>query len=214
MAGIDKAAIGWTIAIVAAGVGIAVAGTGVEGGTVPSIASPSMSDDRIEAAMETIAQERAMREAQETAAAQAAQGSAEAMDEMVFDEVVVDDSMSTATAGPGAPAAPEPRVHRVSNPAGTGVPGCEATNECYVPSDLAIRAGDTVSWTNDDSVPHTVTAGALRADVNLVGEDYPGGFDSGIMAQGGSFDHTFGSPGEYPYFCILHPWMSGTVTVG
>jgi plastocyanin len=62
-----------------------------------------------------------------------------------------------------------------------------------------------VTWTNDDSQPHTATSGeAVIPD---------GRFDSGIMAPAATFDFTFTEAGEYPYFCLLHPNMVGTVSV-
>ncbi|MEJ2261011.1 MAG: hypothetical protein P8X83_05055, partial [Nitrosopumilaceae archaeon] len=48
----------------------------------------------------------------------------------------------------------------VSVPQGTSVPGCEATNECFIPSEVTINPGDQVTWSNDDSAAHTVTAGS------------------------------------------------------
>lgn len=107
----------------------------------------------------------------------------------------------------------EPQTHVVSMPEGAGLPGCETTDACYVPTNLTISAGDTVVWTNDEQVPHTVTAGDLGADANVVGTDYPNGFDSQFMAAGASFEWTFDEAGTYPYFCQLHPWMIGTVQV-
>ena len=76
---------------------------------------------------------------------------------------------------------------------GSGVPGCEATDECYI--------------------PHTVTAGDIDADPNSVGTAYPDGFDSGFFLAGNSYSHTFENAGEYPYYCMVHPWMQGVVVV-
>jgi plastocyanin len=86
------------------------------------------------------------------------------------------------------------------------VPGSMSlTDIAYQPNPVQISVGDTIIWTNDDSEPHTATSGQnARAD---------GRFDSGIMAPTRTFEHTFTEPGEYPYFCILHPNMVGTVSV-
>jgi plastocyanin len=65
--------------------------------------------------------------------------------------------------------------------------------------------GHTVTWTNDDTQPHTVTS-----DQNAQPD---GRFDSSIMAPAGTFSHTFTEAGEYPYYCVLHPNMVGTVSV-
>jgi glucose/arabinose dehydrogenase/plastocyanin len=79
------------------------------------------------------------------------------------------------------------------------------TDIAYQPNPIQVQVGDIVTWTNDDSQPHTVTSGEnAQAD---------GRFDSSIMAQGATFSHTFTEAGEYPYFCTLHPNMVGTVNV-
>ncbi|HIH10004.1 MAG TPA: hypothetical protein HA254_05040 [Candidatus Diapherotrites archaeon] len=68
----------------------------------------------------------------------------------------------------------------------------------YNPSALTVRQGGTVTWVNDDTVPHTVTGN---------------GFDSGQIAPGGSFTFRFPSAGTFSYYCSIHPAMAGTVTV-
>ena len=52
----------------------------------------------------------------------------------------------------------------VSVPAGTSVPGCEETNECWDPAELTIGVGETVVWSNDDTAAHTVTSGSAKMD--------------------------------------------------
>ncbi|NNL59114.1 MAG: hypothetical protein HKP31_06610, partial [Nitrosopumilus sp.] len=101
----------------------------------------------------------------------------------------------------------------VDIPAGTGVPGCETDNWCYMQSSLTVHVGDTVTWMNSDTLPHTVTAG--WPDSDSIGVDYLGGngFDSEFMSAGATFEHTFEVPGEYDYYCQLHPWMIGSITV-
>ena len=96
----------------------------------------------------------------------------------------------------------------VSVPAGTGVAGCEQNNECYIPYDVSIDVGGEVTWMNDDTVPHTVTSGTIEVGVD-------GLFDSSLFMAGESFSFKFDDfePGEYPYFCMVHPWMTGIVTV-
>jgi len=84
-------------------------------------------------------------------------------------------------------------------------PGCEQDDRCYVPSAIAIGAGESVSWLNDDSAFHSVTSGAYGAPTGL--------FDSGYMDPGDVFAHTFEEPGEYAYYCTLHEWMYGVVLV-
>ena len=102
----------------------------------------------------------------------------------------------------------------VDMPAGAGVPGCEEHEMCYYPTHLTVHVGDTVTWINSDgSIPHMVTSG--WPDSDQIGENYPGGhgFDSDFMSGGASFMHTFDTPGEYDYYCQLHPWMIGSITV-
>ena len=102
----------------------------------------------------------------------------------------------------------------VDMPVGAGVPGCETNDMCYYPTHLTVHAGTTVTWINSDgSIPHTVTAG--WPDGDSIGLDYPGGngFDSDFMSGGAEFAHTFDVPGEYDYWCQLHPWMIGSITV-
>ena len=94
----------------------------------------------------------------------------------------------------------------VSVPQGTSVPGCEETNECFLPYLVTIHPGDEVVWSNDDTAAHTVTSGTTA-----VGAD--GLFDSSLFMAGATFSHTFDTLGEYDYFCMVHPWMLGKVFV-
>lgn len=105
-----------------------------------------------------------------------------------------------------SPAMTGPQTVEVSIPVGTAVPGCEETNECYIPATVSINVGDTVSWSNDDTAAHTITAGSAA--------DGPSGaFDSSLLIAGGIFEHTFDSSGNYDYYCMVHPWMVGDVKV-
>jgi len=95
----------------------------------------------------------------------------------------------------------------VSIPQGTSVPGCEATDQCYIPYEVTIDVGGVVTWSNDDTAAHTVTAGSAAGGPSGV-------FDSGLFMAGTTFDHKFEAAGEFPYFCMVHPWMQGVVVVG
>ena len=69
-----------------------------------------------------------------------------------------------------------------------------------------ILVGDTINWKNADTAAHTVTSGTV--------EDGPDGmFDSGILGPGKVFSYKFEEIGDYPYYCIVHPWMDGTIFV-
>ncbi len=70
----------------------------------------------------------------------------------------------------------------------------------FSPLSLTVPAGTTVSFVNDDDRDHTATAGDRS-------------FDSGILAPGRTFNRTFGVPGTFPFVCLLHPDMTGTITV-
>ena len=94
----------------------------------------------------------------------------------------------------------------VSIPAGSGAPGCEETNECYIPSALIITPDTSVIWENNDNAAHLATSGTPDG-----GPD--GVFDSGMIMAGDTFEHEFSDKGEFDYYCIVHPWMVGTVTV-
>ena len=104
------------------------------------------------------------------------------------------------------PAMTGPVTVEVSIPSGTSVPGCEETNECYIPATVSINAGDTVSWSNDDTAAHTVTGGSAVTGPSGV-------FDSSLLIAGGTFEHTFDSSGTEDYYCMVHPWMIGSVQV-
>lgn len=74
-------------------------------------------------------------------------------------------------------------------------------NYAYSPAALTVKVGDTVTWTNMDSAPHTVTV-----------TDGPVKFDSGNLEEGDSFSYTFKKAGTYSYYCAVHPDMTGKVT--
>jgi len=93
----------------------------------------------------------------------------------------------------------------VSVPAGTSVPGCEETNECYIPYEVTINVGGEITWSNDDTAAHTVTSGTPA--------DGPDGlFDSSLFMAGSTFSVKFDGyePGSYDY-CMVHPWRTGIV---
>jgi plastocyanin len=77
----------------------------------------------------------------------------------------------------------------------------------YEPEVLQISIGTTVLWINEDSAMHTVTSGNSQEGPNGV-------FDSDLIAAGDSYEFTFMSQGNEDYYCIVHPWMTGSVEVG
>jgi nitrite reductase (NO-forming) len=81
-----------------------------------------------------------------------------------------------------------------------------STAEFFSPTTVTVSPGTEVEWTNDDATIHTVVQGSAEAPVE-------GGFDSSIINAGDSWEHTFDTAGTFDYYCNLHPFMKGTVTV-
>lgn len=76
----------------------------------------------------------------------------------------------------------------------------------FIPLNAQTSRGTTVVWINDDAVPHTIQSQDEQG--NVIGL-----FNSGILNTGDRFAHTFDESGVYNYFCTLHPWRVGLVTV-
>ena len=113
---------------------------------------------------------------------------------------------AAAEAAAAEAAAAVPQTHIVETAMGSGAPGCETSNACYLPQDITISTGDTVRWDNVDTAAHTVTGGSPA--------DGPSGvFDSSLLMAGLDYSFTFNDAGNYDYFCMVHPWMVGSVTV-
>jgi len=100
----------------------------------------------------------------------------------------------------------------VTMPTGSGSPDqeCVETNSCYDPAEVVIDVGGEVTWINVDagvSNFHTATSGQP-------GDDDAGAmFDSDLLQQDGKFTYKFEEAGTFNYFCMVHPWMVGVVTV-
>ena len=100
-------------------------------------------------------------------------------------------------------------TYTVINAQGSFQRGCEeTTNACFDPSLITIRVGDMIIWENVDSQGHNVANG-----FDLSSDDVGKVFDSDFIDPGASFSHTFNVVGTYDYFCMIHPWMKGTVIV-
>ena len=92
---------------------------------------------------------------------------------------------------------------KVAIPQGAGV---EQMGQIYFdPEVIQVPVGTTVIWENADVSVHTVTSGNT--------EGLTGTFDSGLISAGDSFKFTFNSPGKEDYFCVVHPWMIGSVEI-
>jgi plastocyanin len=92
----------------------------------------------------------------------------------------------------------------ITVPAGAATPG----NPPYTPTELSVKKGETVTVVNDDNAPHTATSGNGPEDAGQA-------FDTSLIMAGasGTIDTTAIEAGEYPYFCTVHPFMKGTLTV-
>ncbi|MHA7646947.1 cupredoxin domain-containing protein [Nitrosopumilus sp. S4] len=205
MAGIDRAAIAFTIAITAIGAGFAFVGDSVDYSPPAATTAPKVMQDTTEpkaqadpfadiAAKVKDAPKQAMDEVKEEVE-DVAEDVADVVED--FGEVIIEETKEMVSG---------PETHKVDIPVGTSVPGCEETNACYAPADITIKAGDTVEWVNVDTAAHTVTGGSPA--------DGPSGvFDSSLVMANANYAFTFDKAGSYDYFCMVHPWMVGSVTV-
>ena len=73
-------------------------------------------------------------------------------------------------------------------------------NFTFAPQRLVVKAGTTITWTNDDDIPHTVASSTKT-------------FKSSALDTKDKFSFTFTTPGAYEYFCSLHPHMTGVIVV-
>lgn len=87
-----------------------------------------------------------------------------------------------------------------STPAAAAGPEVDIQNFAFGPATLTVSVGDTVTWTNNDTVPHTATASG-------------GAFDSGTIGAGDTFTFTFTEAGSFDYVCNFHPNMMATIVV-
>jgi plastocyanin len=102
---------------------------------------------------------------------------------------------ATAIAASREPAAPP-----TTAPAATADVAID--NFTFTPAVLEVAAGTTVTWLNRDDVPHTVTSSTKAKELN-----------SGAVDSDGKYQHTFTTPGTYPYYCAVHPHMTAKVVV-
>jgi len=100
-----------------------------------------------------------------------------------------------------------PSGYVVYNAVGSAVPGCEETTDgCFIPSTITINPGESVTFVNDDASPHTTTSGTAIGGPDDV-------WDSSLMMSGEIYITPALSEGTYPYYCMVHAWMQGTVIV-
>jgi amicyanin len=89
----------------------------------------------------------------------------------------------------------------IKNPTGTNSVEVTIQGFAYKPAELIITPGTTVTWTNLDSVAHTVTS------------DNGSELNSELFGKDGKYSHTFNSIGTFDYHCAPHPSMKGKVVV-
>jgi plastocyanin len=82
-------------------------------------------------------------------------------------------------------------------------------NEFFKPKTIETSVGSMVTWKNNDNTIHTVTSGTVINNTPTPDKK----FDSGYLKSGDSFPFVFDTAGEYPYYCSVHPWMMGKVTI-
>ncbi|MCV0366101.1 MAG: hypothetical protein K5798_02405 [Nitrosopumilus sp.] len=94
----------------------------------------------------------------------------------------------------------------VSIPPETSIPGCDESNTCFLPVVATLSTGGEIIWTNHDDIPHTITSGNPQNGPN-------GLFDSGLIMPGDTYSLMFDLAFEYDYFCLVHPWMQGSIVI-
>lgn len=78
----------------------------------------------------------------------------------------------------------------------------QMVNYAFAPASITVNEGDTITWTNQDTAPHTVTTTSGPQSLN-----------SPYLSKGQSWSYTFSSPGTYEYYCTVHPDMRARVIV-
>jgi plastocyanin len=87
-------------------------------------------------------------------------------------------------------------------------------SKAFSPDVANAKVGDTVTWTNKDTVMHTVTSGSGSSDP-AKGKEFDSGLSgpTALTTTGKTFSHKFAAAGQFPYFCQVHPTMVGKVIV-
>lgn len=117
-------------------------------------------------------------------------------------EVPVEDPVEEADNGEvvgGEETVTVPEVEQNETGAETEIIDVEIRDYKYIPDSLTVNVGQTVRWTNYDTVLHDVVGS---------------GIESEYLKQGETFTYTFEQEGTYDYICTIHPWMEGEVIVG
>ena len=183
----------------------AAAEAAAEKAAAKAAAADAAAAEKAEAAAAKAAAADAAEKADAAAKAAAADAAAEKAEAAAAEKAAAKAEAAAAEAA-AAEAAAVPQTHIVETAMGSGAPGCETSNACYLPQDITISTGDTVQWDNVDTAAHTVSGGSPANGPSGV-------FDSSLLMAGGDYSFTFDDAGNYDYFCMVHPWMVGSVTV-
>ena len=105
-------------------------------------------------------------------------------------------SSTPSTPSPTPAPAPAPAAVTINIPSGARTLGTAS----YVPNPATVSQGTVVTWSNSDTSTHDIVSDT-------------GVFDSGRVAQNGTFNFTFTGKGSFPYHCSIHPTMTGTIVV-
>ena len=217
MASIDKIAIVVTLAIVLVAIGVVAVASSSD--NAPTTPTQQMNTDAADARAKQQhklkqTQEQKQQQTQEQKQQQTQEQKQQQTQERAEQAKAAADAKAAAIQAEAAAIQAEaavaanagPQTHIVETAMGSGAPGCETSNACYLPQDITISTGDTVQWDNVDNAAHTVTGGSPS--------DGPSGvFDSSLLMAGLDYSFTFNDAGSYDYFCMVHPWMVGSVTV-
>lgn len=114
---------------------------------------------------------------------------------------------STITQVPENQASPGNVTNVSINAGSASSPACASDNTCFTPQKMTISTGDQVVWANNDKISHTITSGSPADAIS------GSMFDSGIMKPTSTFSYTFLNPGNFDYYCQVHPWMTGVIVV-
>jgi plastocyanin len=107
----------------------------------------------------------------------------------------------TEAASPAQSSMPEMSMSPTSGPA-VSTSSVAIKEFAFGPTSITVKIGTTVTWTNEDQDPHTVTS-----------QDKSGPLRSATMNNGDAYRYTFTKAGSYSYLCTIHPFLTGTVVV-
>ena len=93
-------------------------------------------------------------------------------------------------------------LFQAPSPAAAASFSVQIENYAYAPSSITVDVGDSITWTNDDTAPHTITTSSG-----------PRTLSSPYLSKGQSWSFTFTTPGTYSYYCAVHPYMRAQVIV-